>query len=253
LEERVEPAAGDDRQKKLLIGQNVSALWDIFVDTDHKPIAYFSVRANTQKEVNEVFRRLNTGGVSLTQLELVLGKIKAVYSDYEERLWTLAERIEKDAGSVEPAIRHAGCLTRAWAKARSQRPKWTRGPVRLGNVAQSGLGHKPGHRAICMVVGPHSGPYRSRCYRRVRCADRPRPAGTMIKARSLVGANPTWIVASFDPRKSSSHTETQRSQRFSMPYAGRGSRPRGDRRDAFNELFFFVFSVSWCEQFPDLS
>ncbi len=43
--------------------------------------------------------------------------------------------------------------------------RWVRAP--------RGLGHKPGHRAICTVVGPHSGPYRSRCYRRVRCADRP--------------------------------------------------------------------------------
>ena len=48
-----------------------------------------------------------------------------------------------------------------------------------------GLDHKPGHRAIGTVVGPHSGPYRSRCSRRVRCADRPPPAGTMIKALRL--------------------------------------------------------------------
>jgi len=59
--------------------------------------------------------------------------------------------------------------------------RWTADP-------QRGLDHKPGHRAICTVAGPHSGPYRSRCYRRVRCADRSRPAGTMIKARSVAEA-----------------------------------------------------------------
>jgi len=52
-------------------------------------------------------------------------------------------------------------------------------------LARIGLGHKPGHRAIGTVVGPHSGLYRSRCYPRVRCADRPRLAGTMIKAHGL--------------------------------------------------------------------
>jgi hypothetical protein len=101
LEDRVLSAAGNDGEAKLTIRQNLSALWDIFVGINHKSIAYFSVRAETPKEVNEVFRRLNTGGVALTQLELVLGKIKAVYSDYEERLWALADRIEHISGGIK--------------------------------------------------------------------------------------------------------------------------------------------------------
>ena len=32
------------------------------------------------------------------------------------------------------------------------------------------------------AVGPHSGPYGARAYRRVRCADRAPPAEVMIKA-----------------------------------------------------------------------
>ena len=98
LEDRVLPAAAGNRDVERLIRRNLNALWDIFVETEHKSIAYFSVRADTPKEVNEVFRRLNTGGVALTQLELVLGKIKAVHSDYEEKLWTLAETIERKSG-----------------------------------------------------------------------------------------------------------------------------------------------------------
>jgi hypothetical protein len=101
LEERVLPAAGDNADTKLLVRENISALWNVFVDTNHKSIAYFSVKAETPREVNEVFRRLNTGGVALTQLELVLGKIKAVYSDYEERLWEVAEDIRKASGGIE--------------------------------------------------------------------------------------------------------------------------------------------------------
>lgn len=98
LEDRALPAAGNDQRRRLLVRRNLKALWDIFVDTNHKSIAYFSVRADTPREVNEVFRRLNTGGMALTQLELVLGKIKAVYSDYEERLWALSEKIENASG-----------------------------------------------------------------------------------------------------------------------------------------------------------
>lgn len=98
LEDRVLPAAQDDKTKNLSIRRNLKALWDIFVDTNHKSIAYFSVRADTPKEVNEVFRRLNTGGVALTQLELVLGTIKSVQSDYEEQLWALSEKIELKSG-----------------------------------------------------------------------------------------------------------------------------------------------------------
>ncbi len=93
-------AASADPNVQILIRENVSALWDIFVDTNVKSIAYFCVKAETSDEVNEIFRRLNTGGVSLTQLELVLGKIKAVHSDYEEKLWGFSERIANLSGGI---------------------------------------------------------------------------------------------------------------------------------------------------------
>ena len=70
-------------------------------NTNVKSIAYFSVKADTPNAVNEVFRRLNIGGVALTQLELVLGKIKADQPDYEERLWAVSEKIAKESGGIE--------------------------------------------------------------------------------------------------------------------------------------------------------
>ena len=45
-----------------------------------------------------------------------------------------------------------------------------------------GLGHDPGHRARREANGPHRGPYRSRPYRRVRCAALAPLAEVMIKA-----------------------------------------------------------------------
>lgn len=101
LEERFLSSLGSNEENRVLMRQNISQLWSIFVDHNHKSVAYFSVKAESAKEVNEVFRRLNTGGVALTQLELVLGKIKAIHSDYEERLWALSERIKQSSGGIE--------------------------------------------------------------------------------------------------------------------------------------------------------
>jgi hypothetical protein len=101
LETRLLVAESGDAEKAMLIRTNLSALWDIFVETNIKSIAYFSVQAESPAEVNEVFRRLNTGGIALTQLELVLSKIKAVQPDYEEQLWQLSERIKSASGGIE--------------------------------------------------------------------------------------------------------------------------------------------------------
>lgn len=100
LEMEVALLAAGDMQAQLRVRENLVALWDVFVDTNIKSMAYFSVKAETPDEVNEVFRRLNTGGVSLTQIELVLGRIKAIHFDYEERLWRLSERIAKNSDGI---------------------------------------------------------------------------------------------------------------------------------------------------------
>jgi hypothetical protein len=99
LEHRLLEAFGQteriDRRTEVLIKTNLSALWDIFVDTNVKSLAYFSVRAEDEAPVNEVFRRLNIGGIALTQVELVLGEIKKRVPIYEEKLWELSEEIFK--------------------------------------------------------------------------------------------------------------------------------------------------------------
>ncbi len=101
LEDRLLTAANGDATKQMIVRVNLAALWDIFVADNIKSIAYFSVRAETPTEVNEVFRRLNTGGVALTQLELVFSKIKAEQSDYEEKLWELSKNIQRLSGGIE--------------------------------------------------------------------------------------------------------------------------------------------------------
>jgi hypothetical protein len=78
-----------------LIRRNLVELWQIFVDTNVKSIAYFPVTAEDEGQVNEVFRRLNIGGIALTQVELVLSEIKKVDPSYEEQLWKLSDEIRK--------------------------------------------------------------------------------------------------------------------------------------------------------------
>lgn len=82
-----------------LIETNFDRLWSVFVGTELRSIAYFPVRSNTPQAVNEVFRRLNTGGISLTQLEIVLGKIKGQSPYFEESLWDLTNEIKLATGT----------------------------------------------------------------------------------------------------------------------------------------------------------
>ena len=84
-----------------LIRINFGKLWDVFVADTIKSIAYFPVRSDKSDAVNEVFRRLNTGGIPLNQLELVLSKIKEVSPYFEERLWDLSRIIKKETGGYE--------------------------------------------------------------------------------------------------------------------------------------------------------
>jgi hypothetical protein len=101
LEDRFTEDKNLSSEQKLIVKTNIGSLWDVFVDTNVKSIAYFEVRSSNDQEVNEVFRRLNTGGITLTQIEMVLSKIKAIYSDYEERLWDISSKIEKLSNGLQ--------------------------------------------------------------------------------------------------------------------------------------------------------
>lgn len=96
----VKALAADNEATELVVRSNIEALWSVFVESNLKSIAFFAVNADTPEVVNEVFRRLNTGGMALNELDLVLSSIKAIQSDYEERLWELSEKIAKQSGGI---------------------------------------------------------------------------------------------------------------------------------------------------------
>lgn len=100
LRHRYTSEVGLTEEQRLLIEENLDRLWEVFVSTEKRSIAYFPVRSQNAAAVNEVFRRLNTGGMPLTQLEMVLAKIKAVAPYYEENLWTLTQAIKMATGTT---------------------------------------------------------------------------------------------------------------------------------------------------------
>ena len=100
LEEQLEPLF-ENKDLKLIIKTNLAKLWETFVKDSSKLIAYFPVKAENPQVVNEIFRRLNIGGVSLTLSELVLSKIKSKYYDFEERLWALSEKVKEKSDGIE--------------------------------------------------------------------------------------------------------------------------------------------------------
>jgi hypothetical protein len=93
LKDRFVSEGSYSKDEALTMKANLDKLWSIFVQENTKTLAYFSVRSNSDREVNEIFRRLNTGGVPLTQTELVLSKIKLKYSSFEEDLDALSATI----------------------------------------------------------------------------------------------------------------------------------------------------------------
>ena len=65
-----------------VIEDNVDILWNVFVERGVKPLAYFPVKSSNEDDVNDVFERLNTGGLPLSKADLLFSKNKAKYDEY---------------------------------------------------------------------------------------------------------------------------------------------------------------------------
>ncbi len=81
-----------------LIETNIDILWDIFVKTETKSLAYFPIKTSNEKVVNEIFERLNTGGMALSLADILFSKIKSEYYDYEEKLQGCSKQIYNSTG-----------------------------------------------------------------------------------------------------------------------------------------------------------
>lgn len=71
-------------------------LWSVFVGTDVKSLAYFPIdRTWNEDKVNDVFQRLNTGGVPLSGADLLFSKIKESDPSFEENLVEISKWVSE--------------------------------------------------------------------------------------------------------------------------------------------------------------
>ncbi len=83
----------NDEATETLIETNLNKLWEVFVGTGTESLAYFSIASKEENEVNEVFERLNTGGIPLSKADLLYSKIKAVYPDFEAEIMKFSKNM----------------------------------------------------------------------------------------------------------------------------------------------------------------
>ncbi len=86
----------DNEEEK--VENNIDILWSIFVKTDTKSLAYFPIKTSNEKVVNEIFERLNTGGMALSLADLLFSKIKGEYYEFEENLQGCSKKIYNSTG-----------------------------------------------------------------------------------------------------------------------------------------------------------
>lgn len=84
--------------ERRIIEKNIDLLWDVFVGRDKKSLAYFPINTLNESEVNEIFQRLNSGGVQLSQSDLLLSLIKETNYNFEEQLQFASKEIYNSTG-----------------------------------------------------------------------------------------------------------------------------------------------------------
>ena len=82
--------------QELLFETRYDKLWSVFVGTDVKSLAFFPIDTSwNEDKVNDVFQRLNTGGVPLTGADLLFSKIKESEPSFEENLVEVSKWISE--------------------------------------------------------------------------------------------------------------------------------------------------------------
>lgn len=91
---RMEKSVGLSEDLSALVEVNVDILWSIFVEREIKSLAYFPVKSSNEDDVNDVFERLNTGGLPLSKADLLFSKIKAKYYDFEAEMMEWSNKLK---------------------------------------------------------------------------------------------------------------------------------------------------------------
>ena len=101
FEDEIESIAGDiTSDQRRIVRKNLRQLWKVYVESDKHSLAYFPIKSDSEDEVNEIFERLNTGGMSLSLSDILLSRIKGRGRsyDFEERLQQTSKKIYDGTG-----------------------------------------------------------------------------------------------------------------------------------------------------------
>jgi len=88
------------KNEKVLAKKNLKKLWKVYIETDKHSLAYFPIQSSNEDEVNEIFERLNSGGMALSLADLLFSKIKSKNDnyDFEEKLQLSSKGIYNKTG-----------------------------------------------------------------------------------------------------------------------------------------------------------
>lgn len=90
---RIKCSVGATEEEKEIIEENLEKLWDVFVKNDsRRSLAYYEIAETDENKVNEIFERLNTGGISLSNTDLLYSRIKALFPDFESEVMEFTKR-----------------------------------------------------------------------------------------------------------------------------------------------------------------
>lgn len=80
-----------------LIEENLDNLYDIFADINYKSpsISVFEIKGVTDYEVNEIFQRLNMGGVQLSNADLLFSRIKEISPRFESGIIDFTKKLSE--------------------------------------------------------------------------------------------------------------------------------------------------------------
>jgi hypothetical protein len=84
------------------IDAELDKLFTVFVNRDSKVLSRYELHADfTEDQVNEVFQRINSGGVPLSGADLLFSRIKQYYYDFEENTLRLSKTIKELTNGYE--------------------------------------------------------------------------------------------------------------------------------------------------------
>lgn len=85
-----------DKNRQKMIRTNIRNLWTIFVEEDIKLLSYYPLDVDlNEKEVLDIFKRINTTGMVLTKSEILFSDIKRIKYDFEEDIWKTCFEIKQ--------------------------------------------------------------------------------------------------------------------------------------------------------------